>query len=332
MNNIISIIILLFFVNLNAQNVGSGVTDIDGNYYNTVIIGDQEWMSENLRTTKYCNGDVLPINNNNSTGTWGNLTVGAWNYGNPNSSIYPNEKFYNWYAASDSRNICPCDWHVPSDSEWTILENYLIANGFNYDGTTSGNKIAKAIASQNTNQNINWLNSTNLGSVGNITSLNNSSGFNALPFGLLIGGNNYGYNSEKYAFWWTSNEWNIDNTYAIWRGLSYQDNYLWSGAPDIGWKDVGFSIRCVKTDPLNINSQSKSSFTIYPNPTDNYVNITTQDLPSEYIIYENSGKKLNRGIINSENTSINVSELQSGIYFITISTETKSKTQKFIKL
>jgi uncharacterized protein (TIGR02145 family) len=284
-------------------------------------------MSENLKTTKYCNGDVLPINNNNSTGTWGNLTVGAWNYGNPNSSIYPNEKFYNWYAASDSRNICPCDWHVPSDSEWTILENYLIDNGFNYDGTTTGNKIAKALASQSNF----WANPTNnVGAIGNNLLLNNSSGFNALPLGTTLV--QYGYNADLYALWWTSNEWNIDNTYAIWRGLSYQDNYLWSGAPDIGWKDVGFSIRCLKTDPLNINSQSKSSYNIYPNPTNNFVNITTQDVPSEYIIYENSGKKLNSGIINAENTSINVSELQSGIYFITISTETKSKTLKFIKL
>jgi uncharacterized protein (TIGR02145 family) len=325
MNNIISIIILLFFVNLNAQTVGQGVTDIDGNFYNSVIIGNQEWMSQNLKTTKYCNGDILPINNNWSTGDWGNLTVGAWNFVDGSQNNYG--KLYNWFAAVDSRNICPCNWHVPTDNEWTELENYLIANGFNYDETTTGNKIAKAMASQSNF----WANPTNnVGAIGNNLLLNNSSGFNALPFGTTLV--QYGYNADLYAFWWTSNEWNIDNTYAIWRGLSYQDNYLWSGAPDIGGKDVGFSIRCVKTDPLNINSQSKSTFNIYPNPTNNFVNITSQDLPCEYIIYENSGKKLNSGIINAENTSINVSELQSGIYFITISTETKSKTLKFIKL
>jgi uncharacterized protein (TIGR02145 family) len=324
MKNILFVLLLFSFHKIKSQTAGPGVADIDGNFYNTVIIGNQECMSENLRTTKYCNGDILPINNNWPTGDWGNLTVGAWNYApDPN----PNGKFYNWYAASDTRNICPCDWHVPTDSEWTILENYLIDNGFNYDGTTTGNKIAKAMASQSNF----WANGmNNVGAVGNNLLLNNSSGFDALPIGSTL--YQYGYGGEEYAFWWTSNEWNIDNTYAIWRGLSYQDNYLWSGAPDIGGKDVGFSIRCVKTDPLNINSQSKSSFNIYPNPTNNFVNITSQDLPCEYIIYENSGKKLNSGIINSENSSINVSELQSGIYFITISTETKSKTQKFIKL
>ena len=327
MNNIISIIILLFVVKLNGQNVGSGVTDIDGNNYNTVIIGEQEWMSENLKTTKYCNGDGLPINNNNSTGTWGNLTVGAWNI-SPN---YPNNgKFYNWYAVADNRNICPCNWHVPSDSEWTILENYLIANGFNYDGSTSGNKIGKALASQNPTQNINWTSSTNLGAVGNNTALNNSSGFNATPEGFLFAETNSSIGI--YSSMWTSTEANSSCSWVRSIGNAY--TVLGRLNCDLGEKTFGLSIRCIKNNPLNINSQSKSSFNIYPNPTNNFVNIniTTQDLPSEYIIYENSGKKLNRGIINSENTSINVSELQSGIYFITISTKTKSKTQKFIKL
>ena len=304
------------------------VTDADGNLYNTVVIGNQEWLSENLKTTKYCNGDTLPINNNNSTGTWGNLTVGAWNFVNSNSTIYQNEKFYNWYAASDSRNICPCNWHVPTDNEWTILENYLIANGFNYDGTTNGNKIAKAMASQNSF----WSNGTQtLGAVGNNLLLNNSSGFNALPFGTTL--YQYGYTAENYTFWWSSNEWITDNTYAIWRGLSYQNNNLCSGAPDIGMKGNGFSIRCLKNNPLSTENQTKSSFYIYPNPAKNIIsiNLSTVSEPSKYIIYETSGKTLIKGTIDNENSSVNISELQSGMYYLTIMNDNLSETKIFIK-
>jgi uncharacterized protein (TIGR02145 family) len=330
MKKIVFILLLFSFPEMKSQTTGHGVTDADGNHYNTVVIGNQEWMSENLKTTKYCNGDVLPTNNNSTGGQWGNLTVGGWNYISPN---YPNNgKLYNWYAAVDSRNICPCNWHVPSDSEWTVLENYLISKEFNYDGSTTGNKIGKSLASQNPTQNLNWISSTNIGAIGNKTELNNSSGFNATPDGSSHGA--YGYILNKYAFWWTTNEWVTNNTYALWRGLSFNDNNLLSGAPDIGLKNSGFSIRCIKNSPLNIENLFKSSFYIFPNPTEKTINInlSTQDIPSEYIICEISGKKIIRGLTNSENTTINVSELQSGIYFITISNESKSKTLKFIKL
>lgn len=312
-----------------SQTSGNGVIDLDGNQYNSVIIGTQEWMAENLKTTKYCNGDELPMNNNNSTGTWGNLTVGAWNFVNSNSSTYPNEKFYNWYAASDSRNVCPCNWHVPSDNEWTILENYLIANTFNYDGTTSGNKIAKAMASQN----LFWNSSLNIGAVGNNLSLNNSSGFNALPFGLITeSGINYGYNAGNYAFWWTSNEWDTDNTYAIWRGLSSQNNNLWSGAPDIGMKTAGFSVRCLKNTSLGIENQSKSLYKIYPNPSKGVFTLQMFQFFDEKTIeiYNAFGQKIYDAVISSNYTTIDISSQPTGIYFYKIYDGNNSNSGKLI--
>jgi hypothetical protein len=98
------------------------VTDIDGNQYRTIQIGTQVWMAENLKSSKYCNGDPIP--NINDAIQWSNLTTGAW-------SIYPIQilhsygKFYNWYAVDDARNICPCNWHVPTDAEWTVLLEFL---------------------------------------------------------------------------------------------------------------------------------------------------------------------------------------------------------------
>ena len=99
---------------------GAGVTDIDGNTYLTNKLGTQEWMAENLRTTKYRNGDIITNGNGNefSSGT----TNGLWcYYQNNNSYNIPYGKLYNWYAVTDSRNVCPVGWHIPSNNEWSIL-------------------------------------------------------------------------------------------------------------------------------------------------------------------------------------------------------------------
>ena len=115
------------------------VSDIDGNSYKTVKIGTQEWMAENLRTTKYRNGDTIPnaasdsIPQANSDTAWMNLTtgvyftapccVGDWTFVPEDVITYG--RLYDWYAVNDSRNIAPEGWHVPTDEDWTILVDYL---------------------------------------------------------------------------------------------------------------------------------------------------------------------------------------------------------------
>ena len=103
---------------------GPQVTDIDGNTYNSVQIGNQTWMAENLKVKHYRNGDTLT--NEKDDVTWCNLTVGAWcNYDNyePNAGVYG--RLYNWYAVNDNRSICPTGWHVPTTEEWDILSLFL---------------------------------------------------------------------------------------------------------------------------------------------------------------------------------------------------------------
>ncbi len=156
----------------------TSVTDIDGNVYKIVRIGSQIWMAENLKTTKYCNGDQIPNVTDNTQ--WLNLTTGAWSYYENNSnynSIYG--KLYNGFTAIDARNVCPCEWHIPTRTEWMQLVNYLIANGYNYDGSKSENKIGKAIASKSL-----WDGSINVGDAGNDIQSNNRSNFNAFPAGF----------------------------------------------------------------------------------------------------------------------------------------------------
>ena len=119
-------------------NYGS-VTDIDGNVYKTVTIGNQEWMAENLKVTHYSNGDEIPYVFNgdlNYDSEWENLTTGAYcwyldttingdtiNYENCSGGLY------NWHTANDLRNVCPTGWHIPSDDEWDELTDYLAVNG-----------------------------------------------------------------------------------------------------------------------------------------------------------------------------------------------------------
>jgi len=101
------------------------VTDYDGNVYNTVTIGAQVWMQENLRTTNYQNGDIIPNVPDNVA--WGDLITGGRCYYNNDSvahaSVYG--LLYNWFAVNDNRQLCPSNWHVPTDAEWTVLSDYM---------------------------------------------------------------------------------------------------------------------------------------------------------------------------------------------------------------
>ena len=125
------------------------VADADGNVYQTVRIGNQKfvaqvWTVENLRTTKY--NDGTPIPHLTDSVAWINDTLGAYCYYLDTTSGNIIKKYgalYNWYAV-DTKKLAPKGWHVPSDEEWNTLQDYLIANGYNFDGTTTGNKIAKS--------------------------------------------------------------------------------------------------------------------------------------------------------------------------------------------
>jgi uncharacterized protein (TIGR02145 family) len=106
------------------ENTPEKVTDIDGNVYKTVKIGNQEWFAENLKTTKYNNG--IPIPNVTSNSDWGILTSGAYAWYENNQATYKDTygALYNWYAVNTG-NLCPTGWRVPTDAEWTALTDYV---------------------------------------------------------------------------------------------------------------------------------------------------------------------------------------------------------------
>ena len=211
----------------------STVTDIDGNTYNTVLIGTQCWTKENLKVTKYNDGTLIPLDaSGTSTGTvsetWSGRTSGARTVYEHNSSYLAVYGYlYNWYAASDSRKLCPNGWHLPTENEWKTLETFL--------GTDPGYKMK----SKNLTL---WTWSTNSNNT-------NSSGFTALPagyrdgtalsFGVVPGSFN---ELTDHTYWWTATIDNVTNLpviYSVWDGGSLD---VYNADP----KDRGVSVRCIK--------------------------------------------------------------------------------------
>ena len=201
------------------------VTDIDGNIYNTVQIGSQCWTQSNLKVSKYRNGVNIPTGL--SDNAWLNANYGAYAiYNNDpvNDGLYG--KLYNNYAVTDSLGLCPTGWHVPSDAEWTILENQL-------GGSSEAGGALKSTATQPTPGG--WA-SANTGAT-------NSSGFTALPGGQKAFNTPFSYVTIN-GFWWSSSVYITQvGTYAWGRKL-YNDgssinrhNYN---------RQSGFSVRCLR--------------------------------------------------------------------------------------
>lgn len=196
------------------------VTDIDGNVYGTVTIGTQVWMAENLKVTKYRNGD--PISNVTGEAQWSSLKTGAYcSYNNDANNLKTYGQLYNWYAVADSRNLAPAGWHIPTDEEWTTLVDFLGGDG------EAGIKLKESGT-------IHW-NSPNFG-------VTNDSKFTALPGGYR--GNNGTFTGlGSNGNWWSFTEFVSVSTAAWWRRMSYSFGGV---GRDVAFKESGYSVRCIK--------------------------------------------------------------------------------------
>jgi uncharacterized protein (TIGR02145 family) len=212
-------------VHNSAETYGT-MTDQQGNVYKTIVIGTQEWMAENLKTSLYRNGEQI-INVSNLS-QWINLTSGAWCiYNNQNQFDCPYGKLYNWFAVTDPRNVCPTGWHVPTDAEWSILINYLDPNadGGNNFPNTAGGKM-KSTGTQY------WINPNQDAS--------NESGFSGLPGGNRDDVGGFG-SMHNNGWWWSSTEYTSTNGWA--RYIDYPNGSV--GRPNYIKQD-GFSVRCLR--------------------------------------------------------------------------------------
>jgi uncharacterized protein (TIGR02145 family) len=197
------------------------VADVDGNVYQTVTIGTQVWMGENLKTTKYRNGDLI------GTTTPATLDISAeatpkyqWAYDGNENYVATYGRLYTWYAVTDTRNVCPTGWHLPNDAEWATLTTSLGGED------VAGGKLKEAGTTH-------WS-APNEGAT-------NSSGFTALPSG---------YRNDLGAFvsvgydgsWWSSTEYTTTYAYYLFMFYLWSDVYSYSD----GYQQDGFSVRCLR--------------------------------------------------------------------------------------
>ena len=216
--------------NMLINNGTFTVSDKDSNTYNTVKIGTQIWTKENLNVSKYRNGDLIPLVTDPTQ--WANLTTGAWCYYNndpANGAVYG--KLYNWYAVNDPRGLAPEGWHIPTDTEWTILTVFLGGD------TIAGGKMKEIGGSQS--DAFSWYYDSGT---------TNSSGFSAKPGSWRYTGNSDTYFGGNYPIkmfgaWWSST--GTTPSLAHLRNIQASSNSIFIQTFSHE-KSNGLSIRCIK--------------------------------------------------------------------------------------
>ena len=196
--------------------IGNAI-DIDGNGYRTVKIGNQEWMTENLKVTHYCNGDaIIPVT---EQALWSSMTIGAYCWYDNDEILNKNKygSLYNYYAIIDERNICPTGWHVPTNDEFSTLKSYLGGESI------AGGKMKSAL----------YWTTPNTGST-------NSCLFSAYPGGYRqYTGSFIGIGDS--GLWWSSTEFDIVNAWRITLNFNSQNFFQL-----YDFKAQGCSVRCIK--------------------------------------------------------------------------------------
>ena len=305
---------LIFYLTGLAQQT---VTDYDGNIYETITIGEQVWIKENLKSLHYCDGEPV-------------LGAVAYNNDDSLSAIYG--LLYTWNAAMNgstepgTQGVCPCDWHVPTDAEWTILENYLGGP------SVAGGKMKETGTEH-------WL-APNTGAT-------NSSGFTGLPAGEY----DAYFNPNKFwllhtaAVFWTSSQTNQSE--AIERYLSHDD----AVCGRLAWQKVmKYSIRCIKDSPSKVEIESNQIHDYellqnYPNPF-NPITTITYEIPvpgfislkvfdvlgNEIVTLINEEKPAGKYQIIFDIKMHYDASLSSGIYFCSLIAGNFSETKKMILL
>ena len=205
----------------NVTIVSSGLVDIDGNEYSTVVIGTQHWMAENLKVTKYRNGDNITHITNNSL--WSSDTSGAYGvYDNDDTTNLDSYgRLYNWYAVDNSSGLCPEGWHVPSKDEYNVLRIFL-------GGTSvAGGKMKEPGTEHWTSE---------------LSGTSNSSGFTARGSGLKQFNGPYA-NKNSHFYVWTINPTSSSSNNAYFSYNNYSSNSFTTSQAS---KKYGFSVRCLE--------------------------------------------------------------------------------------
>lgn len=209
-------------VNFNSSLTYGTLTDIEGRSYKTIPVGSQVWMAENLKTTKFNDGTEIPLISD--AAQWTNIITPAYSWYGNNDTLYENiyGAYYNFFAVSSGK-LCPSGWHVPSDTEFQSMVDFLGGNN------SAGAKIKESGSN-------NW-------SLPN-RDATNASGLTALPSGMRGSLDGSFSGQGIYGGWWTSTETNSSPLGAAWSRWIHADTVV-VALSEIFKKD-GFSVRCIK--------------------------------------------------------------------------------------
>ncbi|MDY6347568.1 MAG: FISUMP domain-containing protein [Bacteroidales bacterium] len=273
----------VFEVILKAQVEHCGtVTDVDGNVYNTVKLGSQCWMQENLRVTRYQKDDGTPEDEITLGTAYHSDGVGRMLPEDDSSKVVKYGYLYSWLAAMNNapasntnpsgvRGACPVGWHVPSNKEWNQLQDFVKSQYLQYGCNCDSNYLAKSFCSTE------WDSDTAECAVGNNPKTNNATGFSAQPASVYTNSpHKVGYD----AWFWSSREYEEDPwgpaTIRGWAMClrSYYTNFRWS----VWTKGTGASVRCVRDESvLNVPRVSTSSVNNVSNASADFKGIVSFD-------------------------------------------------------
>jgi uncharacterized protein (TIGR02145 family) len=326
--------------------IAGTVSDINGNVYNTITIGNQVWMKENLKVTKYRNGDPIP--GDLSDASWTSTTSGAYDrrYITAYESLYGNQ--YNWYAVADSRGLCPVGWHVPSKADWNVLNKFLDgASDTACVGPLSNSACLNTAGGQMKKngfgyiQNADWY-TPNTGGT-------NTSHFTALPGGLRNETGVY-YHIGLRGYYWASNS---NASCCAWHTVMYYSNAALER--NVNNKQMGYSVRCLRDNtggmPQGISGSSgkeseiselgsfaKEEILINPNPANTEVNLEIASSESGDCRVEISDM-LGRVVLEEKHSlqpganviSYDIRNFRNGIYQVKVERGSSRKVYRLVK-
>ena len=223
-----------WFGDIMSFRTGGSITDVDGNTYYSILLGNQEWLAQNLKVTKYRNGDLIHTGHNDND--WRKITEGSY-------SIYPTEVkdalggekeknmkdiyglLYNYYAIVDQRGLCPLGWRVPRHSEWETLRDFIGVNN-------TGGKLKSTRVTPDDHPRWSYPN----------VQATDQVGFGGHPAGLRA---NHGIYDDlgRKAYWWTRTSSIESVSSAHFVRINQENGFLIFGIQN---KNNGFSVRCIK--------------------------------------------------------------------------------------
>lgn len=300
----------------NPNIVYGQVTDIDGNVYKTVVVDSMIWFAENLKVSRFQNGDTIP--NVSDAAEWSALKgPGMCSYQNDPSYDCPNGKLYNYFVGTDERNPCPVGWRVPSSADFARLINYYDADANGGAPSSLPNSAGGFLKSAG----------TSIWRVPN-TNATNLSGFSAIPNG---GRNNQGAfsnSTDAAASYWSTSL--VGPGMGFFLELAYPQDYAVRNAY---WAQYGACIRCVSDmNATSVFEEGVKNLRVFPNPAGETIQITVTSnmVGGSYSIADVSGRPILQGTLDSDHVTLSIGDLPNGLYLVRFP-DLNSESITFIK-